>query len=227
MPDRDDDRPADDDYAADDSPLETERLALDDGEERLPWLESADDEYDGGEGSGTGRLVGFLVAGLAVLALLIWGIWWASRGDTDPALVADGSTIAAPKTPYKELPKDPGGKKMAGTGDTSFAVSEGQTRPARLGDGAPSPGVDVDAKAAGAGSVGVQVGAYSSQAGAEAAWAKMVQQHAALAGVGHRVVAGQADIGTVYRLQALAGDSAAANALCAKLKSSGLACQVK
>ncbi|MGH6785700.1 MAG: SPOR domain-containing protein [Novosphingobium sp.] len=222
----DDDRIEGEEFAPGDAPLDTERLALDD-EERLPWLESADDDYDGGEGGGTGRLIALAAAGLVVLAVLVWVIWWASRGETDPALVADGSTIEAPKTPYKEAPKDPGGRKMAGTGDTSFAVSEGQTRPARLGDGAPAPAADADGKAPAAGSVGVQVGAYSSQAGAEAAWAKMVQQHSALSGVGHRAVQGQADIGTVWRLQALASDSAAANALCAKLKAGGLSCQVK
>ena len=223
----DDDRIEGEDYTADDSPLDTERLALDDGEERLPWLESADDDYDEGEGSGTGRLLGFAFAGLVVLAALVGGIWWATRADTDPALIADGGTIEAPKTPYKEAPKDPGGRKMAGTGDTSYAVSEGQSRPARLGDGAPSPGVDVEPKAPGAPSVGVQVGAYSSQALAEAAWSKLAQQHSALSGVGHRAVQGQADIGTVWRLQALAPDAAAANALCSKLKASGLSCQVK
>lgn len=223
----DEDRIEGEDYPADDSPLETERLALDDGEERLPWLESADDDYDDGEDSGTGRLLAMGLAGLVVLAALVGGIWWATRGDTDPALLADGSTIAAPTTPYKEAPKDPGGRKMAGTGDTSFAVSEGQTRPARLGDGAPSPAVDVDTKAPAAKSVGVQVGAYSSQALAEAAWTKLAAQHSALSGVGHRAVQGQADIGTVWRLQALAPDAAAAQALCARLKASGLSCQVK
>jgi len=41
------------------------------------------------------------------------------------------------------------------------------------------------------------------------------------------VLQGTADIGTVYRLQAVAPDAAAANALCATLKASGVACQVK
>jgi hypothetical protein len=41
------------------------------------------------------------------------------------------------------------------------------------------------------------------------------------------VVEGKADIGTVYRLQALAGDAAGATDLCARLKAAGVACQVK
>ncbi len=43
----------------------------------------------------------------------------------------------------------------------------------------------------------------------------------------HRVVEGTADIGTVYRLQALAPNAEAANALCSTLKAAGVACQVK
>jgi hypothetical protein len=41
------------------------------------------------------------------------------------------------------------------------------------------------------------------------------------------VVEGKADIGTVYRLQAVAGNASAANELCGKLKRAGGACQVK
>jgi hypothetical protein len=55
----------------------------------------------------------------------------------------------------------------------------------------------------------------------------LVQAHSVLSGVRHRVVEGKADIGTVYRLQAVPGDAAAANALCGRLKAGGLACQVK
>ena len=74
----------------------------------------------------------------------------------------------------------------------------------------------------------MQVGAFSSKAAAEAGWTKLVgQASAVLSGVPHRVIAGNADIGTVYRLQAVAPDAASAQALCGKLKSSGVSCQVK
>lgn len=213
-----------------DEPLETEQLALTDEEERLPWLESSDDEY-ADEGVDSGRIMGFGVLGLIALGLIVWAIWWFSNRTPDPALVADGSMIEAPATPYKQAPTDAGGKQFDGTGDSSFAVSEGQTRPAQLG--APKPAVDLAPKpgaaapAAKSGGVGVQVAAFSSQAGAEAGWSKLVQQYSALAGIPHRVTAGKADIGTVYRLQAVASDAAAANALCSRLKSAGLSCQVK
>jgi len=73
----------------------------------------------------------------------------------------------------------------------------------------------------------VQVGAYSNRATAESGWSKLLTQFPALQGVKHRVVEGQADIGTVYRLQAVTGDLASANSLCSKLKATGGACQVK
>lgn len=221
----------------DDQPLETERLALDDEGERLPWLEASDDEdYDDYEGGDNARMLGFFIIGLFVLCVLIGGIWWATNRDSDPALVADGSTIAAPAGPYKEAPKDPGGKTFDGTGDTSFAVSEGQTRPARLGGATPAPSPTGTAKADAAAAapapvssgVGVQVGAFSSKAAAEAGWSKLAAQAGGtLSGVSHRVIEGKADNGTIFRLQAVAGDTAGAQSLCGKLKAAGIACQVK
>ncbi len=228
--------------ASDAEPLETERLALNDEEERLPWLESGDDDDEQLARVDNGRMAGFLLGGLISLAVVVGGIWWATHRNSDPALVADGSVIAAPKSPASEQPKEPGGKTFDGTGDTSFAVSEGQSRPARLGGDTPSaaakpatePAPAASAKATPIASaapavsgVGVQIGAFSTNASAEAAWTKLAQQHSALSGVRHRVLQGSADIGTVYRLQAVPGDAAAANALCGKLKAGGLSCQIK
>ena len=224
----------------DDQPLETEQLDLTEEEERLPWLESPeDDEWDDSQSSDNSKLAGFVLMGLVALAAIVGGIWWATNRGPDPALVADGSVIAAPDQPYKEAPQDPGGKTFDGTGDSSFAVSEGQSRPPQLGGepgapvgAAPAPApAQAAAPAAAApasGGVGVQVGAFSSKAAAEAGWTKLVgQAGATLSGVPHRVIAGNADIGTVYRLQAVAPDAAAAQALCGKLKGAGISCQVK
>lgn len=244
-----------DDVPADDGA----RLELGDDDVRLPWLESADDD-DGDGGSGSGELVRFALLGLLALAVLVGGIWWFTRSSADEEVVADGSTIEAPGEPYKQPPEDPQGKTFEGTGDTSFAVSAGQDRPVRLGEGqgqgpnagapagpsaAPSPGFAsvpkpaVPAGAAGpkpsaaaaapaqVSGVGVQVGAYSTRARAEEGWSNLLQRSQALTGVSHRVVEGKADIGTVYRLQAVAPDAAAARALCGRLKADGVACQVK
>jgi len=220
----------------DEDRLETDQLELNEPEDRLPWLESAEDD-DGGEYEGydTSRLLVLFLGGLAVLAAVVGGIWWATNRGPDPELVADGSVVAAPAEPYKTAPANPGGKTFDGTGDVSFAASEGQSRPpvmagsadAGTPSAAPAPTAAATAAPAGGG-VGVQVGAFSSQATAEAGWTKLVAQaNGALSGVSHRVVAGTADNGTIYRLQAVAPDKAAATALCSKLKGAGISCQVK
>ncbi|MEP6868720.1 MAG: SPOR domain-containing protein [Novosphingobium sp.] len=204
-------------------------------EDRLPWLETADDDYDDAGMDGA-RVFGFVLAGLVALAALIGAIWWVTHRSSNAVLVADGSTIAAPAEPYKEAPKQPGGKTFAGTGDSSFAVSAGQTKAAHLGGASetPKPSVDTGAKPEPAASaapastgVGVQVGAFSSKAQAEAAWTRLSSQNAMLKGVSHRVLEGSADVGTVFRLQAVAADGAGADTLCGNLKSAGIACQVK
>lgn len=225
---------------ADSEPLETEQLALTDEDDRLPWLESSDDDDYDDDGNDNSGMIKLLVGGVMALAVLILGIWWLTHRNPDPALVADGSVVPAEAGAYKEAPKDPGGKQFDGTGDSSFAVSEGQNRPAQLGgaDKAAPPAAanaDPNAKpgvatgpAAPAGGTGVQVGAFSSKAAAEAGWSKLVaQSNGALSGVSHRVIEGSADNGTIYRLQAVAGDGAAANALCGRLKAASIACQVK
>ncbi len=213
-----------------------DRLALGD-EERLPWLESADDVDFDAPGSDNSRMIGFGVLAVLLLAALLGGIYWIShRGGSTAS--ADGSLIAANKEPYKIAPKDPGGKTFQGTGDASFKVSEGEKPVANLaGSAAPAAAPAAAPKPAAAASasapagpisgVGVQVGAFSTSASAEAAWSKLVTAHEALSGLSHRVIEGKADMATVFRLQAVAGDFAAANALCAKLQAGGLKCQVK
>lgn len=211
----------------------TDRLALGD-EERLPWLESADDVDLDEPTSDNGRLIGFGVFAVLLLAALVGGLYWLSHRGTAPA-EADGSVIAASTEPYKVAPKDPGGKTFAGTGDVSFGVSEGAKPAANLaGSAAPAAkpaAASPIAAAAGAASptsgVGVQIGAFSTNAAAEAAWTKLVAGHAPLSGLSHRVLEGKADMATVFRLQAVAGDLATANALCSKLQAGGLKCQVK
>jgi hypothetical protein len=207
-----------------------EELALAGQRESLPWLES-DDYEDEPAGAGLGQMVLIGLGGLVAIGLLLSGLWyWSNRPDA--GVVADGSTIEAPPGPVKERPGDPGGKEFAGTGDVAPAVGEGQVHEGRLATKpAPSPSVDAAGSLApdasqGSG-VGIQVGAYSTRESAERGWAALTRQTDALAGVSHRVMEGQIDSGTVYRLQAVAGDAAGARALCATLKSQGIACQVK
>jgi hypothetical protein len=217
---------------ADGEPLETEQLALNDEDEKLPWLESSDDEEFEEEASDWGQTARLAILAVLALGAIVGGIYWATHRNPDPALMADGTVVPADDKPYKEAPKDPGGKTFDGTGDTSFAVSEGQTRPGQIA-GAPAPAPAVAKPGAApaapaAGGVGVQVGAFSSKDKAEAAWTQLGSKAGGtLSGVTHRVVQGTAEAGTVYRLQAVAPDAAAAQALCGKLKAAGISCQVK
>lgn len=217
-----------------------DRLDLAD-DERLPWLEAGEDEEDAARFDSS-RLAMMGVLAAVALAVVVAGVWFlAGRVSDEPE--PDGSVIAAPAEPYKSRPADPGGKTFAGTGDTSFAVGEGQTRVGRLAEPTTAPATEPSAaagpgpsiastvtetpSAAVKGGSAVQVGAYPRRADAEEAWVRLTRQTEALNGVGHRVVEAQVDIGRVYRLQALAGDRAAANRLCAALQSDGLACFVK
>lgn len=220
-------------------------------DDSLPWLESDDQEDEGG--LDTTQIVGFALGLLVLTALIIGGLWWWANRDSSDAPIADGSTIEAPDSSYKERPEDPGGKEYAGTGDVAPGVGEGQSRDGRLKEGGSasvtSGKITQEASVGGSktqdatrpsiatrstkeepqpssGPV-VQVGAYNTKAAAQTGWATLQSQTEALNGVSHRIVKGQADIGTVYRLQATPGDLAAARALCSRLKSDGVACQVK
>ncbi len=208
----------------------TRELELDD-DERLPWLESADDEGDE-QGVDAGRIVGFVLIALLVLAVVLGGGWYLLKGRGNPELVADGSTIEAPEGPYKERPEDPGGRIAEGTGDVAPAVGLGQSQQGRLAQEQDVPPPRVASEAEGSETetstgVAVQVGAFSSRETAQRGWATLTRQTEVLSGVKHRIVEGKADIGTVYRLQAVAGDVAAAKRLCDALQADGVACQVK
>ena len=237
-----------DQWDEDDGAAEELSLAADD--EPLPWLES--DGYEEEEqGSGLGRLLMTFLIGLVAIGAILYGLWyWSNR--PDPALVADGSTIEAPDGAMKERPEDPGGKTFEGTGDVAPGVGEGQTREGRLatdaGTGermpsataseAPRPSIDAAGSRAPASAattpaasapsgVGVQVGAYSSRESAERGWSALTRQTEALSGVRYRIIEGEIESGKVFRLQAVPGDTAAANALCSRLKGQGIPCQVK
>ncbi|MBB3033433.1 SPOR domain-containing protein [Alteriqipengyuania lutimaris] len=212
-------------------------LGLVSDDDALPWLESSD--YDEVESVDAWRVTGFVVLGLVMLALLVGGIWYfTQRGDSgEPE--ADGSTIAAPDTPYKERPEDPGGKTFEGTGDMAPAVGEGESREGRLAEksATPEPIAKADpveepaerpsTPAATDNRIAVQVGAYRDEATAREGWRQLNRQTDALSGVEYRIVRGEADIGTVYRLQALPGNMSAARRLASALEADGVASQIK
>lgn len=222
-----------------------EQLSLTGNDDALPWLEADDDDVE--PGSDYRILIFGALAVLALAAILFGAKHFLGTGGADGA-APDGSTIAAEDGAYKSLPDDPGGEQVAGTGDLSFEVGEGQggedgagaiatpsidvaqqgaDRPSAMASRVPAATASAAAPAARTGGVGVQVGAYSSRAAAEAGWTQLSGQFNALSGVNHRIIEGTADSGTVFRLQAVSADGAAADALCRSIRGAGGDCQVK
>ena len=209
------------------------RLAFEEPELRLPWLESADEDED--EGLDWGRIGKFAVALLALLALLALGGLGLNKWLSAPP-EGDGSLIEAPDVPYKVRPENPGGATVMGTGDTAYKVGDGRETEAQLAETrtSPTPSPSPSASPSAAPSptpqikgVGVQVGAYSTEADALKGWQTIRDRYPPLAGFDRRIVQGRADIGIVYRLQAVASDTASAFALCDDMRRNGIECQVK
>jgi len=208
--------------------------------DNLPWLESDAEDEDAG-GLDIGQILGFAGGLVLLLAAVVGAVWYVSNRASSADVVADGSVIEAPAGPIKERPENPGGKQFAGTGNVAPLVGEGETReavvaaPAAPATPAPKPSPSASSSAAAApkapavdmSGVGVQLAAYSSRARAEQGWTDLARRTEVLSGVKHRVVEGKVDIGTVYRLQAVAGSRAEAERLCAALKADGLDCQIK
>ncbi|AWW73952.1 SPOR domain-containing protein [Erythrobacter sp. KY5] len=209
----------------------TDQLDLSD-DDSLPWLE-AEEEDDAAGGVDTRQVVGFALFMLFLLVVIVGSFWYLGGRQSGGEQVADGSIIAAPDTPIKERPEDPGGKEFDGTGNVAPVVGEGGTsegvmatqEPAATAGGA--DGENARQAFATTSGVGVQLAAYSSRARAEQGWNDITRRTDALSGFRYRIEEGVVDIGTVYRLQAVAGDRAAGDALCAALKADGIDCQVK
>ncbi|MEN7536507.1 SPOR domain-containing protein [Aurantiacibacter flavus] len=223
--------------------LPEEPVMLSDMDERLPWLESDEDQNEGGVD--VGRLVALVVVALAALLGLLALLWFLSQPAEDGELQAEGSTIEAPEEPYRTAPDDPGGTEVAGTGDMSFEVGEGQSRDSQLAsDSTPTPSIDrtqseagaspepsptpsASASTSSASGVPIQVAAYSSRARAEQGWNEVRGRYEALSGLNHRIQEAVVDGATVYRLQALAGSASAAEEVCRSVRAAGGDCQVK
>ena len=221
----------------------------------LPWLESDDEDEDAG-GIDTSQIMLFAAGLVALLGVVVAGVWFITNRAAENDVVADGSVIPAPEGPIKTRPDDPGGKTFDGTGNVAPVVGEGGSRPGVVAEaplpplpggtpGSPmagkpgaAPSASPSAKptpaatpapgqAPATGGVGVQLAAYGTRARAEQGWSDAQRRTDALKGIKYRVVEGKVDIGTVYRLQAVVGSRAEADRLCGALKADGVDCQVK
>ncbi len=215
-------------------------------EDRLPWLEAveSDDEDEGLSGS---KLLGLLLAGLLVIGIGLAGYFWLNKQGAqgnvaDGTLIAapEGDYKSKPTEPGgMKVPgqgdqsfnvSDGGeanGKVAVNSGTetpvTGIKVNPAAAKPVAAGAAgvtttvpAATAPVAAVAPAAGGGAL-IQLGAYGSQATADAGWAAAVRAHPALASLPKVVQAAQVGKGTVYRLRANAGSAANAAAMCAKV----------
>lgn len=218
-----------------------EHAARDDARDgdRLPWLETVDDDYE--EGPSVLRIVLLVAIALAVLAAVVFGYqYYRVHHGVD----GNGGLIGAQEGDYKVKPDDPGGTKVDGEGDTAIATSNGSGTGNAAIDMKATPEKPIAGKkavaanpagssktitaipAAGATAGGalVQIGSFPDEASANVAWGKVSHKLAFLAPLGKSVQAAQVNGRTVYRLRVNAGSAGAATTVCGKLKAAGEAC---
>lgn len=196
------------------------RLGADD-EDRLPWLEAVEEEAPESAGPSIGKTIGLVVLGLVVLGAGVGGYsWWSERGATE----GHGELIAAPAEPYKIKPEEPGGMAVEGEGDTAFAASEGAEPQGRIDTGAVSeePVTRNAPRAATPTAEGsIQLGAFSSEASANAAWKALSGRFAYLEPLEHSVIPVTSGEKTLYRLRA---SGPKAGGICGRLRVAGETC---
>ncbi len=212
-------------------------------EDRLPWLETVEDDYD--DGPSIVRIVLLVLLALAIVAAAIFGYQYLKKHQ---GVDGNGALITAQDGDYKVKPDDPGGMKVEGEGDTAIATSDGagmgnaaidlktgpeapiagkKVAPAKVDGGASKVVAAIpSAAAAASGGALVQLGSFSSESEANATWATISKKYAYLAPMGKSVQAAQVNGQTVYRLRVNAGGAGAATSLCAKLAAAGQACFV-
>lgn len=194
-------------------------------QDRLPWLETVDEEYS--EGPSIFRTILFVLLGLVAVAAIVYVVFWYQEHHRSSG---NGQLIAAQEGDYKVKPDSPGGMKVEGEGDTAFATSEGKTDGNAQIDlkALPEAPVTTAAKspapvAATGGSI-VQLGAFPNEGEANQTWAKQSKRFSYLAPLGKSVERALVNGRTVYRLRVNAGSASAAAELCGKLKVAGEAC---
>jgi hypothetical protein len=88
-------------------------------EDRLPWLEPVED-YDREPSVSPVNLLGLVLGGLLLLGVIVGGVYWLQNRSG-----SGSDLIAAQEGDYKVAPTESGAKTFDGTGDASFATSEG------------------------------------------------------------------------------------------------------
>lgn len=222
-------------------------------DERLPWLETADEDYE--QPASLLRTALLVALGLIVVAAAIGGYLWYQRSGGGEGT---GALINAQGGPYKVKPDEPGGMKVEGEGDTVFAASEGATtngsvdvdampenpvagKAAPKASPAPVKGASrvvatvpsaldratalpQKSPGASANSSVIQLGAFPTEAEANAGWARLSKRFNYVAPLGRSIEKAQVNGKTLYRLRVNAGSNGQARDLCGRLKAAGEAC---
>jgi hypothetical protein len=211
-------------------------------EDRLPWLEAVDEDDDE-NGPSPLKLIVAVLIGLAAIGLIVGGLFW--MGNRQPE-TGEPELITADAGDYKVRPDDPGGMRVEGQGDTSFAASTGSepkgtinvnavpeapiskapAAPAPPPVAAPAPKpkpvpAAPAAPAATAAAASIQLGAFSSNASAEQAWKALSGRFKYLAPLSHSVTSVKVGGKTLYRLRA-GGPNA--SGVCGRLRVAGETC---
>lgn len=100
---------------------EGEGFNLDDAD-RLPWLEPVE-EIDDRPGVSPTKIMGLVLLGLALLAVIVGGGYWLKHQQAGAP--GEARLIPAQGGDYKIPANETAGKDFKGTGDTSYATSEG------------------------------------------------------------------------------------------------------
>jgi hypothetical protein len=110
-------------------------------DDRLPWLETVEEDYR--EGPSIWRILLLIVLGLAVLAAVLFGFWWYQK---QQGLTGNGQLINAQEGDYK-VPDAEGGMTVEGVGQVAYSTGEGAVTNASVNLGA-APEAPVEGKAA-------------------------------------------------------------------------------
>ncbi|TZG27732.1 SPOR domain-containing protein [Sphingomonas montanisoli] len=100
-----------------------DRLGPDD-EERLPWLEPVEEDYEEERGLSPAKIAIGVIILLVVIGMIAGSVLWL-RGRGDVAASGDGSVIRAPDDYYKQRPENPGGMDVGSGDEIVYSASQG------------------------------------------------------------------------------------------------------
>lgn len=140
-----------------------------------------------------------------------------------PPAAVPGKPAPKPVEVSKAPPANPPAAPAAPAKPAQTAAAPAKPAPAPTPAPAATPSPTVSATG---GNYGLQLGAFSSQASAEAAWKTLSGRFGFLGSLGKSITATPSGGKTLYRLRAMGTSKASADSLCARLQVAGEACSV-